>query len=881
MNNRFQSTLATASLALIAATASYTFAAIPSDIDLKVAYCQSTGSQYIDTGITASLGLKYEACFMWTGTSSDQSLFGARTSSNRYFPVHWTNTELGKLMIGAGGIYTYPVAGSPSETTDFNGNNISWSRNRRYTVVADLASGTQTITLDGTLIHTGSLYDATTPPDLHVYLFGVNSSGSASQLANVRLYSFRIWQNGALVRDYRPARRGSTYGLWETCGETFCASQSGTAFSDAPALDFNVPYCQSTGSQYIDTGVTASLGLKFETSFEWTAGAVDESLFGARTSNNRYFPVHWAGADYEGFWMLGVGGTYTYPVEGSPTETTSFNSGRPKIAWEKDRRYTVVADMAAGTQALTLDGVLVHSGSLYSATTPPALNIYLFGVNNGGTFAQSAKVRIYSFRIWQDNVLVRDYRPARQDTAYGLWDEVEGRFLASASSTAFPAAPRAISGKPDYCAQWIDSNGSTYIDTDVLGNPGVKAEAVVSWTSTSGDRFILSAQKSSSARCTMVYQDSGCLAAGVDSFERCNNTDPTVVPANSSQYATVAAGQTYTITANFQANAQSIVIDGGAYSSQTVFSRSKAMAGTDLPLYLFARNNNGTADLFATARLHSLKIWQGGMLVRDFIPGIRDGEGCLYDAVSDTCFLSADGGITPAAGLVGPPAGTPTHPKWNIAYLGSHALAHLDTGVVGKPGTKAEAVLDWVDAGRDGCVLGSRKGTSGDNRFYMIYGNVGFLAAGPGVWRYLNASDPASPYSDPWGDTKTPVRIAAGQTYTVAAEYGADAQTITFNGSTVLDSSFTVTDTERTLYLFALNNDGAPAVRSNVRIRSLKIWQNGECVRDLVPVLADNGGPYLYDRKHNVFYQSATDVGLWDVGAITGRYKTGTVITFR
>ena len=42
--------------------------------------------------------------------------------------------------------------------------------------------------------------------------------------------------------------------------------------------------------------------------------------------------------------------------------------------------------------------------------------LYIFGVNNYGTFALPSSVRLYSMKIWSDGTLVRDYHPARQGT---------------------------------------------------------------------------------------------------------------------------------------------------------------------------------------------------------------------------------------------------------------------------------------------------------------------------------------------------------------------------------------------------------------------------------------------------------------------------------
>ena len=52
-----------------------------------------------------------------------------------------------------------------------------------------------------------------------------------------------------------------------------------------------------------------------------------------------------------------------------------------------------------------------------------------------GVFLPSS-VRLYSMKIWADGTLVRDYRPARQGTVYGLWEDTQGVFCPSATPSA-------------------------------------------------------------------------------------------------------------------------------------------------------------------------------------------------------------------------------------------------------------------------------------------------------------------------------------------------------------------------------------------------------------------------------------------------------------
>ena len=72
-------------------------AAAAAGVDLDFAYCESTGEQYIDTGILGNPGLKVEAEIMWTEpnlvTAADQHILGSFDKVNngnaswRCYPV--------------------------------------------------------------------------------------------------------------------------------------------------------------------------------------------------------------------------------------------------------------------------------------------------------------------------------------------------------------------------------------------------------------------------------------------------------------------------------------------------------------------------------------------------------------------------------------------------------------------------------------------------------------------------------------------------------------------------------------------------------------------------------------------------------------------------
>ena len=71
---------------------------------------------------------------------------------------------------------------------------------------------------------------------------------------------------------------------------------------------------------------------------------------------------------------------------------------------------------------------------------------------------------------------------------------------------------------------------------------------------------------------------------------------------------------------------------------------------TTYPLYMFARNNLNRVDFFSKARVYYCKIWDIGILVRDFVPVLSPetsqyaGQPCMFDKVSQKLFCNAGSG---------------------------------------------------------------------------------------------------------------------------------------------------------------------------------------------------------------------------------------------
>ena len=832
-------------------------AAAAAGVDLRVAYIESSYAQYIDSGVVSGPGVKAEAVAAWVNPISDSSLLGARNNgagNGQFYMIHTYNN--------------HPLFG-PAQVFSCNNDtalsNVTYAAEERHTIVADFGAASQSLAVDGTTVKTVS---NTLSSGMTLAIFAINrDDGVVNGFCKARLYSLKIWKNGALVRDYVPARKRGVFGLWDHQNGTFHASATSTPFT---GLSLDIAYIESYAKQYIDSGVVAGPGVKAEAVAAWIDPVADSSLLGAR--NNA--------AGHGQFYMIH---TYNNHPLVAPAQVFSCNNDTAlaNVTYAAGEQHTIVADFGAASQSLAVDGTTVKT---VSNTLSSGETLAIFAIKrDDGVVNAFCKARLYSLKIWKDGTLVRDYVPARNGSSVGLYDDVVGNFVGSDTDFGFLSALD-IPGKPDYYAQWIESTGTQYIDSGVVAGPGVKAEAVAAWTDPVTDSTLVGARNpgsnndGSNGAFYMISTYNGHPLYGPGQVFSCN-TDTALADV------AYAAGAQHTIVADFEAASQSLAVDGA-----TVKTASNTLSsGVTLGIFAMKRDD-GTVAYNSKARLYALKIWKNGDLVRDFVPGVKDGEGCLYDKVSDRCFFTVFGSFASAAGRVGPPAGTPTRPKWELSYLGSEGNSFIDTGVIGNPGVKAEATFAFtapcfVYNSSDRTILGALQ--SGGVRCVLVGKDGGYtmpplnyLTCGVDGFYKCNASDPTSAPSD-----ANRAFLKADTTYTVTADFRSGSQTVVINGGTYSDQtvfqrSIAMSNTGYNLYALGRNNAGTPDQLSIARIYSLKIWQNGALVRNYVPVIADNGGPYLYDKVTHTFHQGATS-GLWDVGEKGARYSFGTSIIVR
>ena len=199
----------------------------------EVEYIQSSGTQYINTGFIP----KYDSRIVLDAEVTDSSiacaLFGARGAASG------TNPSANVLFSLSGGTIRSDYYGSSvSSTTTVSGRTI-FDKNKNV-----VSFGSNTITNNR----------STASSNQTLFLFAVQTAGSATLLATMKLYACQIYDNGTLVRDFYPCTNESgAVGLYDLVGKQFYSSAGTGAFVAGPEIpsteDKGGPFWRFMGHQ--------------------------------------------------------------------------------------------------------------------------------------------------------------------------------------------------------------------------------------------------------------------------------------------------------------------------------------------------------------------------------------------------------------------------------------------------------------------------------------------------------------------------------------------------------------------------------------------------------------------------------------------------------
>lgn len=173
-----------------------------------------------------------------------------------------------------------------------------------------------------------------------------------------------------------------------------------------------VEYIKSTGSQYIDTGFIPNQNTGIEIIADYT-NLTQSTLIASRTAINQ---------NAFGFLVISTGTTrYDY---GTNTYNIGTITGKNTYKLDKNLAY--------------LNGQLIYT--FPPTTINSTFSLTMFSLNTGGTQGSYANGgKIYSCKIWDNGVLVRDFIPCyrKRDNVIGMYDMVNNVFYTNLGTGTF------------------------------------------------------------------------------------------------------------------------------------------------------------------------------------------------------------------------------------------------------------------------------------------------------------------------------------------------------------------------------------------------------------------------------------------------------------
>ena len=581
----------------------------PNEPDAYLDYVESDGRQVFDTGVTpgpttsvtpAVTSMTVDADLEWISG-------GCMASSgyNDFHPLRNVNGKIGAAFKNSGN----SVVNLPS------GKDLNSGRCRVVTTVEQ--NKQFTVTVDGTTVNSGNNTVVARGSGRTLYAFASNNGSAAgSDHSTAKLYGMKIYINGVLVRDYVPGIKNGVAGLYDRQNDEWHHSGSGIELIPGPVVnpqnlpDAYLDYVKSTGAQWVSVGITPTQTMKFDVDVDWISGnaLMAQSNYGLSplTVNNGTIVSRWWMADSAASANTGVG----------------LDTGR--------RRFVITTSNAAYVSTSVDGGTPALSGGYSNRSGVNPSDLYIFAVHYGGTVGNAGEystAKLYGLKIYGANgALMRDYVPGIKDNVVGLYDRVNDKFFSSGSGTPLVAGPVVDRSKPDSFVEYVESNGSQWVDTGVDGRAGVKSEADIDWISGNAPLGVIG-----NNHCLLLQAlgTIGGQALGSGEIK-------TGIALDSGRHLIVSeapAGSQMTIT-----------VDG-----TTAQSPSNVSAGdTGMTIWMFAAHGSGGKWGEGASKFYELKLWRTGSdgvcrIQRHFIPCVKGSRAGLYDAVSGVIFYSHSG----------------------------------------------------------------------------------------------------------------------------------------------------------------------------------------------------------------------------------------------
>ena len=791
----------------------------------EVEYLESTGTQYIDTGLRLTQNNAIEVCYKINSISGFSGVVGARTSASS------NNISVNANTGGSS---------SPFIGVDFNNSNFEAYRARydertNDKILAYLDKHIRKISINGSVVVSNNTEcNDTVTTQSNCLLFrtpGING------YCDLNIYYCKIYDNDILVRDYIPVVDENNVGfmfdrvthtayLNAGSGEFIYGNeipryktrlgfvrQMGGVLRRLPKGFTEVEYLESDSTAYIDTGVSgANNNLKIEMDFSY-------SKF---YSYGYFFSNHESEEHNTTRFILDS----TNNSQGLAYVNTRSASGAiyPSNLTMNDKHSLILTKTTC-----SLDGVITNNPNP-PVGTANTKSIVLF--NRGvGSYASTRDIgmRCYYFRIYDNNTLVSHFIPCldASDTPC-MYDIVEGKAYYNKGTGNFGI------GKKIIPVEYLESTGTAQkISTGVIiDSLPITVDTIISTSASYSPCYQVIIGTVTENQYLLG------LTSGNPTFAvKYNNitSDTAVAPIANTKYRVQS-----TISDSFS----TLNINGTEHTTTGTYSVGNEEIG------LFGQNYDTGSN-----RIHMCKLYKGNTLVRDYIPVIDENNiGYMFDKVTHTLFANKGTGTflygekKPARYLATPKVRLEVPAIYKkLNYLESTGAQYINTGIIGTNANMGIDV-DWVFSNNNAnmCIFSSRSEQISNTLTLFWIRTDSHRMRFDGVNQpYFRDSVNASVSDDIFNFN---YKSKTGAVATLTNKTTEHIQTLNVGKLETFSTN--------PLYLFA-SRDTAE-VYSWIKMYGCKIYDGDVVVRDFIPVLrkSDNK-PGMYDKVNQIFYVNA------------------------
>lgn len=451
-------------------------------------------------------------------------------------------------------------------------------------------------------------------------LFGAtkNAQGEGKQCVSARIFSVKIYEDNEIKHEFRPCIKGRDTGFRDSQTGVFVYGKGPrdlVASGNCPRMADDL-YIESVSDHTINTGYCMKNTSRIEVDFQYPTTPTGGILFGPYDAAAKLSTIGWN----NGGWFC-----FSYGDNGHH----HFSSG-VKL---DDQRHTAVIDVLHNELRMEHNGRVQWSSNnvAIAHSNNAEWPIVLFGAtkNAAGEGQQTVKARIYSVKIYENDVIVHNWVASLVNGVPMFVDTEGGASLYDPASLENPMSPFLVGGQRESDA-YVESDGTQVLNTGYQVTSDTRVEADFQPLDISGSVIYYGSWASGSAS-NIRYCGWNNKGTFQNILHGQNKADPQIV------LGTLDLNR-HTSIMDIK-NRMCYLLTGSVtnYAKATGDIEVNPGDKSDYPMGVFGGLNDvaGTVpNMAGKSRIFAVRIYENEELVREFLPYKNNDEVGLRDVLT-------------------------------------------------------------------------------------------------------------------------------------------------------------------------------------------------------------------------------------------------------